>query len=52
MRTEAICSNSLADDRELIMAILKYGPDVEVLGPSSLRARVRGQLAQAMSRSA
>lgn len=29
-----------ADDRELVMEILKYGPDVEVLAPSSLRQRV------------
>ncbi len=29
-----------ADDRELIMDILKYGADVEVLGPPSLRRRV------------
>ena len=30
-----------ADDRELVMEIMKYGPDVEVLQPASLRARVR-----------
>jgi predicted DNA-binding transcriptional regulator YafY len=29
-----------ADDRELIMDILKYGPDCEVLGPDALRQRV------------
>ena len=29
-----------ADDRELVMEILKYGPDVEVLAPASLRQRV------------
>ncbi len=28
------------DDRELIMDIMKYGPDVEVLEPTSLRERV------------
>ncbi len=36
-----------ADDRELLMDILKYGPDVEVIGPVSLRSRVKEQLAQA-----
>jgi predicted DNA-binding transcriptional regulator YafY len=30
-----------ADHRELIMDILKYGADVEVLGPESLRQLVR-----------
>jgi predicted DNA-binding transcriptional regulator YafY len=29
-----------ADDRELLMEIMKFGPDVEVLAPSSLRTRV------------
>jgi len=29
-----------SDDRELIMDILKYGPDCEVLGPDALRERV------------
>jgi len=29
-----------ADDRELVMEILKHGPDVEVLSPPSLRRRV------------
>ena len=29
-----------ADDRELVMEILKHGPDVEVLSPASLRHRV------------
>jgi predicted DNA-binding transcriptional regulator YafY len=29
-----------ADDRELVMEILKHGPDVEVLAPASLRTRV------------
>lgn len=28
------------DDRELIMDIMKYGPDVDVLGPECLRERV------------
>jgi predicted DNA-binding transcriptional regulator YafY len=31
-----------SDDRELTMDILKYGPDVEVLAPESLRVRVAG----------
>jgi len=39
-----------ADDRELLMDILKYGPDVEVLGPASLRKRVKELLAQASAR--
>jgi predicted DNA-binding transcriptional regulator YafY len=36
-----------ADDRELIMDIRKYGPDVEVLGPAELRRKVAARLAQA-----
>ena len=36
-----------ADDRELTMDILKYGPDVEVLGPAGLRKRVQELLRQA-----
>ncbi len=36
-----------ADDRELIMDILKYGPDVEVLGPADLRRKVAARLTQA-----
>ena len=39
-----------ADDRELVMDILKHGPDVEVLGPPALRARVRDQLKTALQR--
>lgn len=35
------------DDRELLMDILKYGPDVEVIAPMQLRARVRDQILQA-----
>lgn len=34
-----------ADDRELLMDILKYGPDVEVLAPDSLRGKVIQALA-------
>jgi proteasome accessory factor C len=33
-----------ADPRELIMDILKYGPDVEVVAPDSLRAAVAERL--------
>ena len=33
-----------ADDRELLMDILKFGADVEVLGPKELRAKVRDAL--------
>jgi predicted DNA-binding transcriptional regulator YafY len=36
-----------ANDRELIMDILKYGPDLEVLEPAALRKRVREQLGAA-----
>ncbi len=36
-----------SDDRELIMDILKHGPEVEVLAPQKLRARVVAQLEQA-----
>jgi len=39
-----------ANDRELLMEILKYGADVEVLAPASLRGRVAEALAQAASR--
>lgn len=36
-----------SNDRELIMDILKFGPEVEVLEPEALRKRVREQLAAA-----
>jgi predicted DNA-binding transcriptional regulator YafY len=36
-----------AHDRELLMEILKFGPDVEVLAPDSLRRRVAESLRQA-----
>lgn len=39
-----------ADDRELLMDILKYGPDVEVIAPASLRRRVLEQLRSAAER--
>jgi len=38
-----------ADDRELIMDILKYGPDCQVLGPDTLRQRVREQAAATLA---
>jgi predicted DNA-binding transcriptional regulator YafY len=39
-----------AEDRELVMEILKYGADVEVLAPASLRKRVADALKQAAER--
>ena len=39
-----------ANDRELLMEILKYGADVEVLGPASLRDRVSAALAEVSRR--
>jgi predicted DNA-binding transcriptional regulator YafY len=33
-----------SDPRELVMDVLKYGPDVEVLGPQSLRDLVTDTL--------
>ena len=39
-----------ADDRELAMDILKYGPDCEVLAPAELRERIAGLLAAAARR--
>lgn len=36
-----------SDDRELLMDILKHGPEVEVLSPKNLRARVREMLKEA-----
>jgi predicted DNA-binding transcriptional regulator YafY len=39
-----------AADRELLMEILKYGADVEVLAPDSLRARVAAALKEAAGR--
>jgi proteasome accessory factor C len=37
-------------DEELILDILRYGPDVEVLGPPSLRSAVAARLAAAAAR--
>ena len=39
-----------AEDRELLMEILKYGPDVQVLEPADLRARVKDSLRKAAER--
>ena len=38
------------DPRELAMDILKYGPDVEVLRPASLRREIRTRLTAALAR--
>ncbi len=39
-----------SDDRELLMDILKFGADVEVLAPPALRTRVREKLKAALKR--
>lgn len=39
-----------SDDRELVMDILKYGPDVEVITPDPLRQRVGALLLAALAR--
>src|SRR5438876_3373573 len=39
-----------AGDRELVMEILKFGPDVEVLAPDLLREKVKRQLELARNR--
>ena len=39
-----------ADDRELLMDILKYGPDVEVIAPAALREAVAERLRQSAKR--
>jgi predicted DNA-binding transcriptional regulator YafY len=39
-----------SDERELILDILKYGPDVEVLAPATLRRAVAGKLRAAANR--
>ncbi len=38
-----------SDSRELVMDVLRYGPDVEVVAPDALRGAVREQLAQALA---
>jgi predicted DNA-binding transcriptional regulator YafY len=39
-----------SEDRELVMEILKYGPDLEVVLPEALRSRVAEALARAATR--
>jgi predicted DNA-binding transcriptional regulator YafY len=39
-----------SDDRELVMDILRHGPEVEVLGPATLRGVVRERLAATLAR--
>lgn len=39
-----------SDERELLMDILKHGPEVEVLAPASLRERLAEQLRQTLAR--
>lgn len=39
-----------SDSRELIMDILKYGADVEVLAPATLRQQVQAELSRALRR--
>ena len=39
-----------SNDGELIMDILKYGPDVEVVSPAGLRAKVKKRLEADLSR--
>ncbi|HYL88790.1 MAG TPA: WYL domain-containing protein, partial [Burkholderiales bacterium] len=39
-----------ADDRELVMEILKFGADVEVIGPAALRQRVAEALRRGAKR--
>ena len=36
------------DERELVMEILRYGPDVRVIAPESLKQEVRNRLKQAL----
>ena len=38
-----------SDSRELVMDILKNGPDVEVISPPALRDEVRGKLAASLA---
>ena len=39
-----------AEDRELVMEILKFGADVEVVGPDALRKKVANALKDAVRR--
>ena len=38
-----------SDDRELVMDIMKYGGDCEVISPKSLRERAVAELSRALS---
>lgn len=44
-----VLSLNIEDERELLMDILKYGPDVEVASPPELREAVKNQLDTAAS---
>ena len=37
-----------SDSRELVLDILRYGPDVEVIGPKELREEVKKKLLAAL----
>jgi predicted DNA-binding transcriptional regulator YafY len=39
-----------ADDRELVMEILRFGDEVEVVGPEELRKKIKDKLAAALGR--
>lgn len=39
-----------SDERELLMEILKYGPDVEVMAPDHLRQAVARRVQEAAAR--
>ena len=45
-----VLSIPYSDDRELVGEILRFGPDVEVLGPHELKAKVQKNLLAAISR--
>lgn len=47
-RGRYILSVPYARDTELVMDILRYGPEVEVLEPAELRARVKSELEEAL----
>ena len=38
-----------SDSRELVMDILKHGPEVEVIAPTALRTEVRDRLARSIA---
>jgi predicted DNA-binding transcriptional regulator YafY len=45
-----VLSIPYSDDRELVGEMLRFGPDVEVLGPQELKAEVQKNLLAAISR--